>query len=98
MAAWRGLHPKLAGRGRWADCPTPPIVAGTVIRVQVEHLPGPRGRAVKTLWLWWAGPGTPDLEVCWRTYSRRFGLEHTFRFSQAGPGLDHPAGAHPAAG
>src|SRR3954454_21670525 len=29
---------------------------------------------------------------------RRFDLEHTFRFSQAGPGLDHPAGAHARAG
>ena len=80
VTAWAGLHPKLAGRGRWTDCPAPPIVAGTVIRVQVEHLPGPRGRAVKTLWLWWAGPGTPDLDRCWRAYIRRFDLEHTFRF------------------
>jgi DDE superfamily endonuclease len=98
VAAWGGLHPKLAGRGRWTDYPEPPIVTGTVIRVQVEHLPGPRGRAVKTLWLWWAGPGRPDLEICWRAYIRRFDLEHTFRFSQAGPGLDDPAGAHPGAG
>ncbi len=51
MAAWEGLHPKLAGRDRWVDCPISPIVGGTVIRVQVEHLLGPRGRAVKTLWL-----------------------------------------------
>ncbi len=59
VAAWSGLPPKLADRGRWTDCPLPPIVAGTVIRVQVEHLPGPRGRAVKTLWLWWAGAPAP---------------------------------------
>src|SRR3712207_4144685 len=72
VTAWAGLHPKLVGRGRWTDCPAPPIVAGTVIRVQVEHLPGPRGRAVKTLWLWWAGLGTPDLDLCWRAYIRRF--------------------------
>src|SRR3954468_16929085 len=80
VAAWRGLHPKLAGRGRWVGCAQPPIVAGTVIRVRVEHLPGPLGRAVKTLWLWWAGPGAPDLDLCWRAYIRRFDLEHTFRF------------------
>jgi hypothetical protein len=98
VAAWGGLHPKLAGRGRWVDCPTPPIVTGTVIRVQVEHLPGPRGRAVKTLWLWWAGPGTPDLELCWRAYIRRFDPRAHLPLLQAGPGLDHPAGAHPAAG
>ena len=80
VAAWRGLHPKLAGRGRWSGYPEPPIVTGTVIRVQVEHLPRPTARAVKTLWLWWAGSGRPDLDRCWRAYIRRFDLEHTFRF------------------
>lgn len=59
VAAWGGLHPKLASRGRWPGHFEPPIVTGTVIRVQVEHLPGPRGRAVKTLWLWWAVPVAP---------------------------------------
>ena len=29
---------------------------------------------------WWAGPGTPDLDVCWRAYIRRFDIEHTLRF------------------
>ena len=81
VSAWAGLHPKLAGRGRWAGLPEPPIVAGTIIRVQVEHLPKPT-RAVKTLWLWWAGPGVPDLDTCWRAYLRRFDLEHTFRFAK----------------
>ena len=52
VAARAGLHPELAGRGHWTDCAQPPIVPGTVIRVQFEHLPGARGRAVKTLWLW----------------------------------------------
>jgi hypothetical protein len=28
VACWGGLHPKLAGRGRWTDCAAPPIVAG----------------------------------------------------------------------
>src|SRR3954471_8598777 len=32
VACWGGLHPKLAGRGRWSDCAQPPIVTGTVIR------------------------------------------------------------------
>jgi hypothetical protein len=90
VAAWHRLHPKLAGRGRWAGCHHPPIVVGTVLRVQVEHLPGPRGRAVKTLWLWWAGPGTPDLDACWRAYIRRFDLEHTFRFCKQALGWTTP--------
>ena len=37
---------------------------------------------MKTFWLWWAGPGTPDLDTCWRAYLRRFDLEHTFRFAK----------------
>lgn len=80
MQAGAGLHPKLARRGRWTTAAQPPIVSGTVIRVQVEHLPKPRARAAKTLWLWWAGPDAPDLGTCWRASLRRFDLEHTFRF------------------
>lgn len=91
VQAWHGLHPKLARRGRWADHPQSPIVAGTVIRVAVEHLPKPTGRAVKTLWLWWSGPDLPDLAVCWRAYLRRFDLEHTYRFAKNTLGWTTPA-------
>jgi len=78
-SAWHGLHPKLGRRGHWADHDELPIVAGTVIRVDVEHLPKPTSRTKKTLWLWAAGPGF-DLDICWRAYLRRFDIEHTFRF------------------
>ena len=78
--AWRGLHPKLAGRGRWTHHDAPPIVTGTVIRVDVEHLPKPTTRTKRTLWLWAAGPGPIHLYPCWRAYLRRFDIEHTFRF------------------
>ena len=54
-------------------------MTGTVIRVDVEHLPKPTSRTKKTLWLWAAGPGL-DLDICWRAYLRRFDIEHTFRF------------------
>ncbi|MGH3503418.1 MAG: NF041680 family putative transposase [Nocardioidaceae bacterium] len=84
VAAWHGLHPKLGCRGHWRDFPAPPIVSGTVVRVDVEHLPKPTSRTKKTLWLWVAG-GTgpdPDLEVCWQAYLRRFDIEHTFRFAK----------------
>jgi hypothetical protein len=55
-------------------------VRGTVIRVDVEHLPKPTARTTTTLWLWWSGPGTPDLELCFHAYLHRFDLEHTYRF------------------
>jgi hypothetical protein len=81
VRAWHGLHPRLVGRGRWAKSEgVPPIVRGSVIRVDVEHLPKRDGRVKKTLWLWWSGPGEPDLELCFRSYLHRFDLEHTFRF------------------
>ncbi|MDO8617019.1 MAG: NF041680 family putative transposase [Dehalococcoidia bacterium] len=91
VQAWHGLHPRLQGRGRWAGTDAPPIVRGSVIRVAVEHLPKQTARAKKTLWLWWSGPGTPDLDVCWRAYLRRFDLEHTYRFAKQALGWTAPA-------
>ncbi len=90
VRAWRGLHPKLHGRGRWKGTGEPPIVRGTVIRVDVEHLPKPTGRADKTLWLWWSGPGEADLERCFRAYLRRFDIEHSFRFAKGTLGWTTP--------
>lgn len=49
VSAWHGLHPRLGRRGHWANHDQPPIVAGTVIRVEVEHLPKPTSRTKKTL-------------------------------------------------
>jgi hypothetical protein len=90
VAAWHNLHPKLHGRGRWRDYEEPPIVKGSVIRVEVEHLPKPTGRIKKTLWLWWSGDGEPDLDLCWRAYLRRFDIEHTFRFIKGTLGWTTP--------
>jgi hypothetical protein len=91
VTAWHNLHPKLHGRGRWRDCDEPPIVKGSVIRVEVEHLPKPTGRIKKTLWLWWSGDGQPDLDLCWRAYLRRFDIEHTFRFMKGTMGWTTPS-------
>ena len=96
VEAWHRLHPRLQGRGRWAGGAAPPTVRGSVLRVAVEHLPKRTGRALKTLWLWWAGPGTPDLNLCWRAYLRRFDLEHTYRFVKGTLGWTTPALRMPA--
>ena len=93
--AWPGLHPRLLCRGHWVSHDQPPIVRGTVIRVEVEHLPKHTARAKKTLWLWWSGPGQPDLDRCWRAYLRRFDIEHTFRFAKNTLGWTTPSLANP---
>ena len=90
VTAWHNMHPRLSGRGHWASFDQPPIVKGTVIRVDVEHLPKPTSRAKKTLWLWWSGTGVPDLERCVRAYLRRFDIEHTFRFMKQALGWTTP--------
>jgi len=80
VSAWHGQHQRLGKQGGWAGFPGPaPVVPGTVIRVQVERLPG--DRTPQDLWLWHtAPPGTAfDLDLLWKTYLRRFDLEHTFR-------------------
>ncbi len=69
VQAWHGVHPKLLRRGHWTDYEMPPIVRGSVIRVDVEHLPKPTTRSKKTLWLFWSGPVEPDLDRCGPTYA-----------------------------
>ena len=77
VRAWAGLHPKVHNHeGRGSRGPLP-IVVGTLILVEVERLPrGERRREPRVLWLWWHGPQgtTPDLDLLWRSYVRRFDL------------------------
>ena len=74
-AAWHGLHPPQ--RTFRDDGGAMSIIPGTLLRVQVERLPGRIDREAKALWLWWDAPeGTaPDLDVAWRAYVRRFDIE-----------------------
>jgi hypothetical protein len=81
ITAWHRLHPRLARRGHWASVEPAPIITGTVVRIEVQHLPKHHARANKPLWLWISGPN-PDLDLCWRAYLRRFDIEHTFRFAK----------------
>ena len=44
-SAWGRMHPRLTRRGPWLDHPEDtdlPIIEGTLIRLQVDHLPGDR--------------------------------------------------------
>jgi len=74
-----GLHPKQQAHATRGSRRPRPIVRGTLVRVEVGRLPN-RPYRPKVLWLWWHGPGAPDLDVLWRAYVRRFDLEHTLRF------------------
>ena len=71
VKSWGGLHPKLFCRGRFAGFKTPPVIRCHLIRVTVTRLPNGR-KAPRPLWLWWAGPGVPDLDLIWRAYLHRF--------------------------
>jgi len=70
-----GLHPRLICRGRFEGFAKPPIIKCHLVRVTVSRLPNGR-KAPGPLWLWWAGPGTPDLDLLWRAYLHRFDIEH----------------------
>jgi hypothetical protein len=98
VRAWAGLHPKVqAHAGRGSRGPTP-IVRGTLVLVEVERLPrGERRREPRVLWLWWHPPkgATPDLDLLWRTYARRFDIEHIFRFLKQSMGWTTPRVRHP---
>jgi DDE superfamily endonuclease len=89
IRAWHNMHQELGREGHWAHWPpdTPlPIVRGTVIQVSVEHLPDGR-TPPKDLWLFHAGPCTPDLDLLWKAYLRRFDQEHFHRFLKVHLGL-----------
>jgi hypothetical protein len=88
------LHPKQQARATRGTRGPRPIVRGTLVRVEVARLPG-RSYQPKVLWLWWAGPGAPDLDVLWRAYARRFDLEHTLRFLKQTLGWTMPRVRHP---
>ncbi len=79
-AAWHGLHP--LQRTFRDDDGAMSIIPGTLLRVQVERLPGRIDREARALWLWWDAPegAALDLDVAWRAYVRRFDIEHTYRF------------------
>src|SRR5215217_2765600 len=98
VRAWAELHPKVRNHeGRGTRGPLP-IAVGTLILVEVERLPrGESRREPKVLWLWWHGPEgtTPDLGLIWRSYVRRFDLEHTFRFLKQSMGCTTTSARNP---
>jgi DDE superfamily endonuclease len=97
-AAWDRVHPRLTRRAAWLDHDGDlPVIEGTLIRLQVEHLPGHRDP--KPLWLWCSAAGACAGEVdrLWQSFLRRFDLEHTFRLFKQVLGWTAPKIRDPAA-
>jgi hypothetical protein len=89
--AWDRLHPRLTHRGPWLDHDGElPLVEGTVIRLQVEHLPG--DREPKPVWLWSSvtNASAALVDLLWQVFLRRFDLEHTFRLFKQTLGWTRP--------
>ncbi|WP_371583225.1 transposase [Streptomyces sp. NBC_01314] len=63
--AWDRIHPRLTTRSAWIDhVGELPLIEGTLIRLQADHLPG--GGDPLPVWLWSSGTGmnsnlTPDM-------------------------------------
>jgi hypothetical protein len=75
-AAWDRVHARLTHRAAWLDHDGPlPVIDGTLIRLQVDHLPGDRDP--KPVWLWWSATGAlpAGVDRCWQAFLRRFDLE-----------------------
>jgi DDE superfamily endonuclease len=97
-AAWDRVHARLTHRAAWLDDDGPlPVIEGTLIRLQVDHLPG--DREPKPVWLWCSGTSATPAEVdrCWQAFLRRFDLEHTFRLFKQVLGWTIPRLRDPAA-
>jgi DDE superfamily endonuclease len=96
--AWGPLHQQLASRAGWEDHHGElPVVEGTIIRLQVQQLPG--DRSPDPLWLWTSRAGTDAAAVnlTWQAFLRRFDIEHTFRFFKQALGWTRPRLRDPAA-
>jgi hypothetical protein len=96
--AWPRLHQQLARRGAWEHHDGElPVVEGTLVRLQVDRLPGCRD--AEPLWLWSSRAGAAQDEVnrAWQAFLRRFDIEHTFRFLKQQLGWTRPKLRDPAA-
>ena len=94
VRAWADVHAKSQNHPGRGSRLTKPVVPGTLVLVEVERLPR-QTRIPKQLWLWWRGPGAPDLAVLWRAYVHRFDLEHTYRFCKQTLNWTKPRVRHP---
>ena len=96
--SWDRVHPRLTRRTCWLDHEGElPVIEGTLIRLQVQHLPGDRDP--KPVWLWTSTTAatTADVDRWWHAFLRRFDLEHTFRLFKQTLGWTTPKVRDPEA-
>lgn len=70
--AWDRIHPRLTTRSAWIDHTGDlPIIEGTLIRLQVDRLPG--GIDPLPVWLWSSATGLTGegVDVRWQAFLRR---------------------------
>ena len=74
------------------------MIEGTLIRPQVDHLPGDRDP--QPVWPWCPVTGAAPAEVDrrWQAFPRRFDLKHTYRLFKQVLGWTAPKLHDPAAG
>jgi hypothetical protein len=97
-SSWDRLHPRLTHRTCWLEHHGElPVIDGTLIRLQVDHLPG--DRHPKPVWLWCSATGATPAEVThwWQAFLRRFDIEHTFRLFKQVLGWTRPKTRTPQA-
>ncbi|MEO8287125.1 MAG: NF041680 family putative transposase [Chloroflexota bacterium] len=96
VRAWCGLHSKTQSHSTIGTRQARPISKGTLLLVEVSRLPR-KTREPQVLWLWHWGQDAenPDLDLLWRSYVRRFDLEHTFRFFKQTLNWTTPRVRHP---
>ncbi|MGH3629487.1 MAG: NF041680 family putative transposase [Sciscionella sp.] len=97
--AWDRMHPRLTHRSAWIEHDGPlPVLAGTLIRLSVDYLPGDRDP--KPVWLWTSADelSAEEVDRAWQAFLRRFDLEHTFRMLKQTLGWTCPRLRDPAAG
>jgi hypothetical protein len=88
---WDRLHPRLTHRSCWLGHEGElPVIEGTLLRLEVDHLPGDRNP--DPVWLWSSATGATaaDIDCWWQAYLRRFDLEHTFRLFKQTLGWTRP--------
>ena len=73
-SAWDRVHPRRTHRAAWLDHDGDlPVIEGTLIRLQVDHLPGDRDP--KPAWLWSSVTGAApwQVDLLWQVYATKNG-------------------------